>query len=249
MTSTNEMPILAVRNLSKRFDDLQVLNNVSLDVYPKDVIAVLGQSGGGKSTFLRCLNLLEEPDDGSIYFHGYDLVHDKIKLNKLRAKMGMVFQSFNLFNNMNVLENVMYAQINVLHRTHEEALKRAQQALDEVGLLDHADYRVNNLSGGQKQRVAIARSLVMDPDIMLFDEPTSALDPMMVGEVLKVMQRLAKNGMTMIVVTHEMSFAKNVSNRIVFFDDGKIVEESSNPIEFFSSPKTEQARKFLGAEK
>ena len=209
MTSTNEMPILAVRNLSKRFDDLQVLNNVSLDVYPKDVIAVLGQSGGGKSTFLRC---------------------------------------FNLFNNMNVLENVMYAQINVLHRTREEALKRAQQALDEVGLLDHADYRVNNLSGGQKQRVAIARSLVMDPDIMLFDEPTSALDPLMVGEVLKVMQRLA-NGMTMIVVTHEMSFAKNVSNRIVFFDGGKIVEESSNPIEFFSSPKTEQARKFLGTEK
>lgn len=238
-------PILAVRNLKKGFEGMHVLKGVSLDVYPKDVIAVVGASGGGKSTFLRCLNLLEEPDEGSVIFHGYDLVNDKINLNKLRAKMGMVFQSFNLFNNMNVLENVVFAQMNVLHRTREEAVERAKSALDEVGLLDHMEYRVSNLSGGQKQRVAIARSLVMDPDIMLFDEPTSALDPLMVGEVLKVMQRLANDGMTMIVVTHEMNFAKNVSNRIVFFDRGYIAEDTT-PEKFFKHPDTEAAQKFLG---
>lgn len=246
MTSTEERtPILAVRDLKKGFEGMHVLKGVSLDVYPKDVIAVIGASGGGKSTFLRCLNLLEEPDGGSVIFHGYDLVNDKLNLNKLRAKMGMVFQSFNLFNNMNVIENVTFAQKEVLHRSEEEALERAKKALEEVGMLDHMGYRVSSLSGGQKQRVAIARSLVMDPDIMLFDEPTSALDPMMVGEVLKVMQRLANNGMTMIVVTHEMNFAKNVSNRIVFFDRGHIAEDTT-PSEFFENPKTEAAKKFLG---
>lgn len=249
MTNNENTPVLAVRNLSKRYDDLQVLDNVSLDVYKKDVIAVLGQSGGGKSTFLRCLNLMEEPDSGSIYFRGYDLVNGKVKLNQLRAKMGMVFQSFNLFENMNVLKNVTYAQEKVLHRSHDEARVRAESALEEVGLLDHKDSMISNLSGGQKQRVAIARSLVMDPEIMLFDEPTSALDPMMVGEVLKVMQRLAKEGMTMIVVTHEMEFAKNVSNRIVFFDKGHIVEESHNPEKFFKNPQSEAAKPFLGLNK
>lgn len=249
MTNNENMPVLAVRNLSKRYDNLQILDGISLDVYKKDVIAVLGQSGGGKSTFLRCLNLMEEPDEGSIYFRGHDLVNEKVKLNQLRAKMGMVFQSFNLFENMNVLRNVAFAQEKVLHRSADEAKRRAEDALAEVGLLDHKDFMVSNLSGGQKQRVAIARSLVMDPDIMLFDEPTSALDPMMVGEVLKVMQRLAKEGMTMIVVTHEMEFAKNVSNRIVFFDNGHIVEESHNPEEFFKNPQSESAKTFLGIRK
>lgn len=249
MIFSEKAPILAVRNLVKGFDKNQVLNGVSLDVYKGDVIAVLGSSGGGKSTFLRCLNLLEQPDEGEIYFHGYDLVHDKVNLNKLRAKMGMVFQSFNLFNNMDVLKNVLYAQEVVLKRSKKEAYQRAKSALEEVGLWDHKDYRVDNLSGGQKQRVAIARSMVMDPDIMLFDEPTSALDPMMVNEVLKVMQKLAKNGMTMIVVTHEMSFAKNVSNRVVLMAGGRIVEESENPPEFFQHPQTPQAQKFLGGMK
>lgn len=242
----NRIPVLAIRDLKKKFDNLEVLKGISLDVYKGDVIAVLGLSGGGKSTFLRCLNLLEEPDSGSIVFHGYDLIHDKVSLSKIRSKMGMVFQSFNLFNNMDVLKNVMYAQEKVLKRNKKEAYERAKEALEEVGLWDHAHYRVNNLSGGQKQRIAIARALVMDPDIMLFDEPTSALDPMMVGEVLKVMQRLAKNGMTMIVVTHEMDFAKNVSNRIVFMDQGKIVEESDDPSSFFACAKSEAAKKFLG---
>lgn len=248
MSEKNErkIPVLAIRNLKKNYGDLEVLKGISLDVYKGDVIAVLGLSGGGKSTFLRCLNLLEEPDFGNILFHGQDLVNDKVKLEKLRAKMGMVFQSFNLFNNMDVLKNVMYAQEKVLRRSKQEAYARAKEALEEVGLWDHHKFRVENLSGGQKQRIAIARALVMDPDIMLFDEPTSALDPMMVGEVLKVMQRLAKKGMTMMVVTHEMGFAKDVSNRIIFMDEGRIVEESEDPESFFRHAKSQEARKFLG---
>lgn len=240
------LPVLAVRDLRKRFASLDVLKGISLDVYQGDVIAVLGSSGGGKSTFLRCLNLLEQPDSGSIYFHGRDIVHDRTDLDRLRSHMGMVFQSFNLFNNMDVLKNVMYAQEVVLKRSKAEAQARAEDALAKVGMLDHAHYRVNNLSGGQKQRVAIARALVMDPDIMLFDEPTSALDPEMIGEVLSVMKDLANHGMTMIVVTHEMSFAKNVANKIVFMDNGTICEMGS-PDCFFNAPKSDRAKAFLAS--
>lgn len=240
----NNVPILAVRNLHKGFDNQAVLKNISLDVYKGDVIAILGSSGGGKSTFLRCLNLLEKPDSGSIYFQGHDIANENIDLNHLRSQMGMVFQQFNLFYNMNVLKNCTYAQIKVLHRSKEEAIERAKQALDKVGMLSFMKQSVASLSGGQKQRVAIARALVMDPQLMLFDEPTSALDPQMIGEVLKVMKELASS-MTMIVVTHEMSFAKDVSNRVIFFDKGQIAEESNDPKEFFSDPKSEAGQAFL----
>lgn len=246
--SEMEKPILAVRDLRKHFDDLQVLNGISLDVYKGDVIAVLGSSGGGKSTFLRCLNLLETPDSGNIYFRNEELVHGHVDLNILRAHMGMVFQSFNLFANMDVLRNCTYAQRIVLKRSKEEAEKRAIEALNEVGMGNFIHARVASLSGGQKQRVAIARSLVMDPDLMLFDEPTSALDPEMIGEVLRVMRNLAEHGMTMIVVTHEMSFAKHVANRIVFIDNG-VICETGDPTSFFEHPKTERAKDFLSKAK
>lgn len=249
ITETSALPILAIRDLKKSFDGNKIIKGISLDVYPKDVVVVLGPSGCGKSTFLRCLNLLESPDEGHIYFRGWDLIHSTYNLKKVRARMGMVFQSFNLFNNMDVLTNVTFAQENVLHRSHKEAKERAIEALDQVGMKDKMYHRVNGLSGGQKQRVAIARSIVMDPDIMLFDEPTSALDPLMVNEVLKVIQDLAKNGMTMIIVTHEMNFAKNVANRIVFLDKGHIAEISDNPKEFFTNPKCEKAKHFLSLDK
>lgn len=250
MTLTNEKtPILAVRDLKKSFDGNLILKGISLDVYKGDVIAILSGSGGGKSTFLRCLNLLETPDSGKVYFHGYDLVHQKLKLNKLRTKMGMVFQSFNLFNNMSVIGNVNYAQIRVLHRLPTTAIKCSKEALKKVGLEGKEKNRVSSLSGGQKQRVAIARAMVMEPDIMLFDEPTSALDPLMVEEVFKVIHELAESGMTMLLVTHDMNFARKVSNRVVFLDKGFICEVSSNPNDFFTNAKTPQARNFLGLDK
>ncbi len=241
---TNKFPLLSVRNLTKSYDGQLILKGISLDVYQRDVIALVGASGGGKSTFLRCLNLLEESDSGSIYFHGHDILHEKVNLNELRTHIGMVFQSFNLFKNMNVLNNCVYAQRKVLHRSKLEAISRAMDALKKVGMEEYQKQDPSSLSGGQKQRVAIARALVMDPEILLFDEPTSALDPQMVAEVLKVMKDLA-NEMTMIVVTHEMSFAKDVSNRVVFFDSGLICEESENPREFFLNPKSSQAISFL----
>ncbi len=241
--SENEI-LLQVRNLRKSYDGLSVLKGISLDVHKGDVVSIIGSSGGGKSTFLRCLNLLEVPDSGTLLFKGEDLLDRKTDIDKVRTHMGMVFQQFNLFDNMDVLKNCMYAQMKVLRRSRQEAKKRAVSALEQVGMDKFMTHMPRTLSGGQKQRVAIARSLVMDPDIMLFDEPTSALDPEMIGEVLKVMKDLARNGMTMVVVTHELSFARNISNRVVFFDNGEIAEEG-NPEDFFTHPKTERAKAFL----
>lgn len=242
--SDNQEILLQVKNLYKSYDDLAVLKGISMDVRKGDVISVIGSSGGGKSTFLRCLNLLERPDSGEILFEGRNLLDRKVDINEIRTHMGMVFQQFNLFNNMDVLKNCMYAQMKVLKRSKAEAKARAIDALSKVGMANFVRHMPRTLSGGQKQRVAIARSLVMDPDIMLFDEPTSALDPEMIGEVLKVMKDLATHGMTMVVVTHELSFARNVSNRVVFFDKGEIAEQGT-PEEFFSNPKTDRAKSFL----
>ena len=236
--------LLQVRSLKKSYEGVPVLKGISLDVQKGDVVSVIGSSGGGKSTFLRCLNLLERPDEGEILFEGENLLARGCDINKVRARMGMVFQQFNLFENMDVLKNCLYAQRKVLKRSKEEAKRRAMDALEKVGMASFATHMPRTLSGGQKQRVAIARSLVMDPDIMLFDEPTSALDPEMIGEVLKVMQALAKNGMTMVVVTHELSFARNVSTRVVFFDRGQIAEEGT-PEDCFNHPKTDRAKAFL----
>ena len=242
--SDNQEILLQVKDLHKSYDDLAVLKGISMDVRKGDVISVIGSSGGGKSTFLRCLNLLERPDSGEILFEGRNLLDRKVDINEIRTHMGMVFQQFNLFNNMDVLKNCMYAQMKVLKRSKAEAKARAIDALSKVGMANFVRHMPRTLSGGQKQRVAIARSLVMDPDIMLFDEPTSALDPEMIGEVLKVMKDLATHGMTMVVVTHELSFARNVSNRVVFFDKGEIAEQGT-PEEFFSNPKTDRAKSFL----
>lgn len=237
-------PILAIKNLSKTFDGIEVLNGISLNVYKGDVIAIIGASGGGKSTLLRCINQLEKPDSGQIVFAGKNINDPGVDINRIRTKMGMVFQQFNLFNNMNVIKNCMYAQMKVLRRSESEAKRRAMDALSKVGMVDHANYNVHALSGGQKQRVAIARALVMNPEIMLFDEPTSALDPKMIGEVLKVMKDLADAGMTMLVVTHEMSFAKNVANKVVFIYNGRI-REMGYPKYFFTDPITPEAKEFL----
>ncbi len=237
-------PILRIEHLKKEYDGLKVLNDISFDVYPKDLIAILGSSGGGKSTLLRCLNLLERPDSGNILFEGQNLIDKHVNINQIRTRIGMVFQSFNLFNNMTVLKNCTYAQIKVLKRKREEATEKAIKALEDVGMKNFIHSPVNTLSGGQKQRVAIARTLVMNPDVILFDEPTSALDPEMIQEVLKVMRDVASKGMTMVVVTHELSFAKEVANRIIFIDKGKICEEDT-PSNFFNNPKTERAKEFL----
>lgn len=236
--------LLEIKDLKKNFGDKEVLKGISFSVNPGDVIAILGSSGGGKSTMLRCLNLLERPDSGEIIFHDKNILDKRVNINKVRSHIGMVFQSFNLFNNMNVLKNCMYAQEKVLKRKKEEAKERALTALSKVDMSSFINSSVNTLSGGQKQRVAIARALVMDPEIMLFDEPTSALDPEMIQEVLKVMREVALAGMTMIVVTHELSFARDVANRIIFIDNGKICEEN-DPHTFFTSPKTERAKAFL----
>lgn len=236
--------ILEIKNLQKSYNNQVILKDINLDIYEKEVICIIGSSGSGKSTLLRCLNLLEDVDFGSIIFNDVDIVKEKIDVNKLRTNIGMVFQSFNLFNNKNVLDNLCLAPIKVLKLTKDEAVKRALENLDKVGMKDYANRSVNTLSGGQKQRVAIARSLTMNPKIMLFDEPTSALDPMMVGEVLSVMKNLAHDGMTMVVVTHEMEFAKEVANRVIYMDDGYIIEET-NAKEIFSNPKEERTKEFL----
>ena len=236
--------VIRVRGLKKDFDNLSVLKGIDVDIHKGDVVCVIGASGSGKSTFLRCLNLLENPTDGSIEFDGVDLMGAKVNLDLHRQKMGMVFQQFNLFPHLTVLNNLTLAPVLLKKMTKAEAEAKAMDLLDRVGLADRADAYPNQLSGGQKQRVAIVRALCMDPEVMLFDEPTSALDPEMVGEVLDVMKNLAKKGMTMIVVTHEMGFAKEVSNRVLFMDEGVIAEDGT-PDEVFGNPKCERLQSFL----
>lgn len=238
-------PIIEVKNLAKNFDKNVVLKDITEQVDPGQVVVVIGPSGSGKSTFLRCLNLLETPTSGQVSFDGQDLTTlDTKRVNALREEMGMVFQSFNLFPNMSVLENIKLAPMKVKGMGNDEATKLAHQLLQQVNLDDHADAFPTSLSGGQAQRVAIAQALAMNPKVMLFDEPTSALDPEMVGEVLNVMQDLAAQGMTMVVVTHEMGFAKSVADRVWFMDDGYI-QENSTPADFFAHPKTDRAKDFL----
>ena len=236
--------MISVKNLRKSFNGLQVLQGISTEINRGDVVCVIGPSGSGKSTFLRCLNMLEKPDSGEIIFSGEDLTSPKTNLNLHRQKMGMVFQQFNLFPHMTVLENLTCAPVMLGKMTKEEAETKAMDLLGRVGLADRAGEYPNKLSGGQKQRVAIVRALCMDPEVMLFDEPTSALDPEMVGEVLDVMKSLARKGMTMIVVTHEMGFAREVSNRVLFMADGVIMEENT-PEELFANPKCERLQTFL----
>ena len=233
-----------LQNLKKSFNNLDVLKYINLDIFKGEVVAIIGSSGSGKSTLLRCINLLEQPDSGTILFNGTDISDSKVNINKMREKIGMVFQSFNLFENMNVLENCVIAQTKVLKRSKLKAKEIAISYLRQVGMSDFIYSDTRSLSGGQKQRVAIARALCMEPEIMLFDEPTSALDPEIVGEVLDVMKDLANSGMTMVIVTHEMKFAEDVSTKVVFMDDGIIIE-SNTPHEFFNNPKTQRAKEFL----
>ena len=241
---TGHGPLIRVEGLRKSFGNHLVLKDINLDIRPGEVVTIIGASGSGKSTLLRCVNLLENPDSGHIWFHGEDLAADRVNINKLRESIGMVFQSFNLFNNKNVLENCTLAPITLKKCTKAEAEERARKHLKEVGLLEFQNKPATSLSGGQKQRVAIARALCMEPEIMLFDEPTSALDPEIVGEVLNVMRDLAANGMTMVVVTHEMAFARTVSDRVVFMDQGVIAEEGT-PAEIFGNPRLPRTREFL----
>ena len=236
--------MISVKDLRKSFNGLDVLKGITTEIQKGDVVCVIGPSGSGKSTFLRCLNMLEKPSGGEIIFDGEDLAAPKANLNLHRQKMGMVFQQFNLFPHMTVLENLTCAPMMLKKAPKAEAEAKAMDLLERVGLADRAGEYPNKLSGGQKQRVAIVRALCMDPEVMLFDEPTSALDPEMVGEVLDVMKSLAKKGMTMIVVTHEMGFAREVSNRVMFMDEGIIMEENS-PEEIFSNPQSERLQSFL----
>lgn len=245
MSDNNEKKLLiSVDNLTKHFEDLHALNGVSIDIYKGDVVFVVGPSGSGKSTFLRCLNRLEEPTGGTILFEGIDITDKKTDINKHRQKMGMVFQQFNLFPHMTVLKNLTLGPMKLQDKSKAEAEEEAMKLLERVGLADRAKAYPNQLSGGQKQRIAIVRALCMKPDVMLFDEPTSALDPEMVGEVLEVMRELAKDNMTMVVVTHEIAFAKEIANRVIFMADGKI-EEEGPASEFFENPKSERLKQFL----
>ncbi|MCT4621655.1 MAG: amino acid ABC transporter ATP-binding protein [Marinisporobacter sp.] len=237
--------MIHVTNLNKSFGDLHVLKGIDEHIKKGEVVVVIGPSGSGKSTFLRCLNLLEEPTGGDIVFEGASIMDKKNDINKQREKMGMVFQQFNLFPHMTVLENITLAPIKVKNMGKSEAEKIAFRLLERIGLSDKANNYPNQLSGGQKQRIAIARALAMSPDVMLFDEPTSALDPEMVGEVLDVMKELAAEGMTMVVVTHEMGFAKEVATRVLFMDGGKVVEQAE-PKEIFENPKHPRTKDFLG---
>ena len=237
--------MLKVKNVEKSFDDLKVLNSIDLDVDKKDVISIIGPSGSGKSTFLRCLNLLEKPDSGEIYFEEKKINDNNVDINKLREEIGMVFQNFNLFSNMSIIDNLTLAPVMRGKMNKKEAEDEAMKLLERIGLSSKKDVYPVSLSGGQKQRVAIARALMMKPKLMLFDEPTSALDPEMVGEVLELMKELAQDGMTMVVVTHEMGFAREVSNKVIFMDKGEIVETSENPEDFFQNPKEERSKQFL----
>lgn len=237
--------MLKVKNVEKSFDDLKVLNGIDLDVDKKDVISIIGPSGSGKSTFLRCLNLLEKPDSGDIYFEEKKINDNNVDINKLREEIGMVFQNFNLFSNMSIIDNLTLAPVIRGKMNKKEAEDEAMKLLERIGLSSKKDVYPVSLSGGQKQRVAIARALMMKPKLMLFDEPTSALDPEMVGEVLELMKELAHDGMTMVVVTHEMGFAREVSNKVIFMDKGEVVETSENPEDFFQNPKEERSKQFL----
>ncbi len=237
-------PVIEVRHLKKHFGDLEVLNDINFSVDKGQVISIIGSSGSGKSTLLRCINLLEIPDGGEILFHGDNIRTGKIKLTDYRSKVGMVFQSFNLFNNKSVLDNCVLGQREVLKRPKDEAVKIAHKNLEHVGMDQFESKNSTKLSGGQKQRVAIARALSMDPEVLLFDEPTSALDPEMVGEVLDVMKNLAAQGLTMVVVTHEMQFARDVSDWVVFMDKGVIAEQGT-PEQIFENPQNERTKQFL----
>ncbi|MCI8680762.1 MAG: amino acid ABC transporter ATP-binding protein [Oscillospiraceae bacterium] len=245
MSGKNEI-LIQVRDLQKHFGSgsIHALDGVSADIRRGEVVVVIGPSGSGKSTFLRCLNLLERPSSGSITFGGVDITDPRVNIDVHRQKMGMVFQHFNLFPHMTILENMTLAPVKLLRKSREEAEAKARALLERVGLGDRADAYPSQLSGGQKQRIAIVRALCMEPEVMLFDEPTSALDPEMVGEVLEVMKDLARDGMTMVVVTHEMGFAREVGSRVVFMDGGVIVEENA-PAELFASPRSDRLKTFL----
>lgn len=236
--------MIEVKNLEKAYGDHLVLNGVNETIKQGEKVVIIGPSGSGKSTFLRCLNLLEVPTSGEIWFEGKDITDKKTNINAIRQKMGMVFQQFNLFPHLTVKENIMLAPVKLKLMNKEDASKKAMELLKRVGLADKADSYPKQLSGGQKQRIAIARSLAMNPDVLLFDEPTSALDPEMVGEVLELMKELADDGMTMVVVTHEMGFAKEVATRVLFMDGGNI-QEQNTPDEFFGNPKNERLKSFL----
>ncbi len=236
--------ILQVQDLQKSFDDNHVLHGITTDIRRGEVVAIIGPSGSGKSTFLRSLNLLERPTGGRILFEGIDITDKNVNIDLHRQKIGMVFQQFNLFPHMTVRDNIMLAPVRLKGMSKEEALQRADELLNRVGLPDKAEAYPDSLSGGQKQRIAIARALAMSPDVMLFDEPTSALDPEMVGEVLEIMKELAQSGMTMVVVTHEMGFAREVASRVLFIDEG-VIQEENEPSEFFGNPKNPRLKEFL----
>ena len=242
--TTNGDVLIRVENLQKAFGDFHALNGITEEIHKGEVVVIIGPSGSGKSTFLRSLNLLEVPTGGHIYFEGVDITDAKVDIDKHRQKMGMVFQHFNLFPHKTILENITLAPIKLLKKDKAEAEKEARELLKRVGLEEKADSYPSQLSGGQKQRIAIVRSLAMNPDVILFDEPTSALDPEMVGEVLELMKELAKSGMTMVVVTHEMGFAREVATRVLFIDDGKIQEQNA-PKEFFENPQNPRLKEFL----
>lgn len=235
--------MLKVEKLRKSFKDKEVLKGIDLKIDKGDILAIIGPSGSGKSTLLRSLNKLEEKSSGQIYFHDENI--DDLNVNKLREKIGMVFQQFNLFSNMTILNNLLAAPLNTGKMKKDEAIKKAEDLLEKIGLSDKKNSYPDELSGGQKQRIAIIRALMMQPELMLFDEPTSALDPEMVKDVLDLMKELAEDGMTMAIVTHEMEFAKEVSNKIILMDDGEIVEESKNPKDFFENPKEKRSKEFL----
>ena len=238
--------VIEVKGLKKAFGSHEVLRGVDFVTHKGEVTCIIGSSGSGKSTLLRCINLLETPDEGSILYHGDDILSGSVNMPRYHAKVGMVFQQFNLFGNMTVLENCVTGQVKVLHRSREESLKNAMKYLEKVGMDAYVNAKPRQLSGGQKQRVAIARALAMDPEVILFDEPTSALDPEMVGEVLSVMQKLAQEGLTMLVVTHEMSFARAVASNVVFMDQGVICEQGK-PEDVLGAPKTERLKAFLAS--
>lgn len=246
--NANPETLLEVKNLVKSFGKLQVLKGVSLNVQKGDIIAIIGPSGCGKSTFIRHLNLLEKPDQGEILFKGKSILGKDVESSRIREQIGMVFQQFNLFKNLNAIENIMLAPVTLGKLSKKDAEEKAIELLERVGLSEYAKHYPSKLSGGQQQRVAIARAMAMNPEILLFDEPTSALDPEMVGEVLKIIRDLANSGMTMLIVTHEMNFARNVSNRVLFFSEGNIREEGS-PKDLFENPKDERLKDFLAATK